>query len=133
MSLQSTALMGMMHEKMSWLTQRQSVLAQNMANSNTPGYVARDLKALDFKKTMGFETPRPSMARTHASHVSAPSDANSYDLDRRAGGYEISPDGNRVVIEEQMMKLNSTNSDHKVATNLYKKYMGLYRIALGKQ
>ena len=109
MSLQSTTLMGMVHEKMSWASQRQTVLAQNIANANTPGYAAKDLKALDFKKTLGFGTPRPVMTRTHANHISAPGDSNPYEINKNVGGYEVSPDGNRVVLEEQMMKLNSTN------------------------
>ena len=132
MSLQSTTLAGMMHEKMAWASQRQTVLAQNVANANTPGYAAKDVEALDFKKTLGFGTPRPVMTRTHTNHISAPGDTNPYEVSKSVGGYEVSPDGNRVVLEEQMMKLNSTNTDHKIATNLFKKYMHMYKIALGK-
>jgi len=36
-------------KRMAWLTARQTVLAENVANANTPGYMAKDLKELDFK------------------------------------------------------------------------------------
>ena len=39
----------MLRERMSWLNARQDVLSQNVANADTPGYTARDLKPLDFE------------------------------------------------------------------------------------
>ena len=42
-------LLSMLRTRMTWLHQRQDVLSQNVANADTPGYVARDLKPLDFK------------------------------------------------------------------------------------
>ena len=41
-----------MRERMTWLNQRQDLLSQNVANADTPGYVAHDLKALDFAQQL---------------------------------------------------------------------------------
>ena len=40
--------------RMHWLDQRQSVLAQNVANVNTPGYKARDVP--DFAATLADQS-----------------------------------------------------------------------------
>ena len=48
MELQDLPLLTMLRQRMTWLNQRQDLLAQNVANSDTPRYVARDLKPLDF-------------------------------------------------------------------------------------
>ena len=45
---------------------------------------------------------------------------------------ERAPDGNAVSIEEQLTKVADTDGAHALVTNLYRKYLGLYRIALGK-
>ena len=50
MSLSSMSIFAMAQSKMSWLGQRQTVLAQNIANADTPSYRAKDLEALDFQK-----------------------------------------------------------------------------------
>ena len=50
----------MLRERMTWLNQRQDVLSQNVANADTPGYVARDLKPLDFDDVLN--APRQGTA-----------------------------------------------------------------------
>ena len=49
----SSGLMGLLMSKMSYLNQRQGVLAQNVANNDTPNYKARDL---DFKRILNEKT-----------------------------------------------------------------------------
>jgi flagellar basal-body rod protein FlgB len=39
----------MISRRMDWLSQRQTVLSQNVANADTPNYQPRDLKTLDFR------------------------------------------------------------------------------------
>ena len=52
MDLPAIPLLSMLKERMSWLNQRQNVLSQNVANIDTPGYTARDLKPVDFEKAL---------------------------------------------------------------------------------
>jgi flagellar basal-body rod protein FlgB len=47
--------------------------------------------------------------------------------------FEVAPDGNEVILEEQMAKSAQTALDHQLASNLYRKYVGMVRIALGTQ
>ena len=44
---------------------------------------------------------------------------------------QTSPDGNRVVVEEQMMRVAQTQMEYAEATGLYKKVFSLWRTALG--
>ena len=50
MNLSDIPLFRMMSQRMEWLSQRQQLLAHNVANANTPGYKSQDLKPLTFKK-----------------------------------------------------------------------------------
>ena len=49
MDFNKMSLFGMVKSKLAWLGQRQEVLAQNIANSDTPKYRASDLKPYDFE------------------------------------------------------------------------------------
>lgn len=132
MSLKGTALMGMVTEKMSWLTQRQRVLAQNVANANTPDYKAQDLRALDFRQALRTTQRNVPLNQTNPMHVTASTARDDFQVQRNRTPYEISADGNRVVIEEQMFKLNETQNDYQLAARLFQKYGQMYKTALGR-
>lgn len=132
MALGDTTLFGMMGEKMAWLSQRQRVISQNIANADTPDYNARDLAALNFKDTMARQTMQVSLAVSDPEHVALPQSTERFNEREQRDGYEVSIDENGVVLEEQMMKLNQTAGDYNLATGLYRKYMQMHKIALGK-
>ena len=44
MDLNKIPVMDAIVKKMNWLNRRQRVIAENVANADTPGYLARDLK-----------------------------------------------------------------------------------------
>lgn len=119
-----------LEKKVDWLNQRQSVLSLNVANANTPGYVSQDLKPFDFAKAVAAKMPAPKAS--HAAHVTeaaAGGLAERPDDDRRP--YELAPDGNAVVLEEQMIKAAETAMDHQLMTSLYQRNVNLFKIALG--
>jgi flagellar basal-body rod protein FlgB len=51
----------------------------------------------------------------------------------QASEYEVAPDGNAVVLEEQSAKAAQTALDFQLTSNLYRKYLGMVRVALGHQ
>lgn len=132
MGMGNTTLFGMMTEKMTWLGQRQRVLAQNVANADTPDYNARDLKPLNFKDSMSRQAAPVSLAVSDPRHVALPQDTARFRENQEQKSYEVSIDENSVVLEEQMMKLSQTAGDFTLATNIYRKYMQLHRAALGR-
>lgn len=138
MDLSKTPVIEMLRTRMLWLTARQTVLAENIANANTPGFRAQDLREPDFAALVRGQSGPASvqMVATAPSHFGATSAARSAEglgfstIDRSDS--ESSPNGNSVVLEEQMMRLSETQMDYSIVTGLYKKTLGLFRMALGR-
>lgn len=132
--------------KLTWLNERQKVLAANVANADTPGYQSHDLKQPDFERLMrDMERDRltpgagaMAMTRTNGHHITGGGGSTSlvgaeYKLDpRKTPGLESSPSGNAVVLEEEMMKVSRTAADYELMANLYQRNLGMLRLALGK-
>jgi len=132
MDLSQMTLFKMARQKMSWLGQRQSVLAQNIANANTPSYRSKELEALDFKRELSAQRP-VRMAATTGNHLhgTVVPPEHRIEKDRLRDVYEVNPDGNSVVMEEQLMKVSDTQVQYQLATNLYHKNLKMFRMALG--
>ena len=76
---------------------------------------------------------RLKLATTSAGHV-GPRELDTAARERRDKGvYEASPSGNEVVLEQQLLNVADTRMDYELTTTLYKKSVGLVRIALGKR
>lgn len=127
----NSPLFSMLTTKMDYLVQRQRVLAENVANADTPNYAARDLKPLDFDAVLRGQAGALGLARTHQSHQTAPGGDERFRANGSDTVYEVAPSGNAVVLEEQLMKVDVTRADYQLATNLFRKYQSLYRMALG--
>lgn len=119
--------------RMDWLAQRQGVLAENIANSDTPGYVPRDIKEAPFEKVIE-RALRPMAPRvTNPGHIDASIPPRSEPEAQEAKEkYETAPSGNAVVLEEQMVKVSDTQSSYRTMTNLYKKHKSMFLTALGR-
>ncbi|BBF91856.1 flagellar basal body rod protein FlgB [Blastochloris tepida] len=135
MILADVPLVGMLKTRMGWLQSRQRVLAQNVAHADTPGFRARDLEPVDFKKIL-TQVPmqRTAMAVTNPEHIAgaASVETDRFGQPRASGKFEIRPSGNAVALEEEMMKVAQTQLDYQTATSLYSRSLGLIKTALGK-
>jgi flagellar basal-body rod protein FlgB len=131
MDLNKNSLLSSMTKKMGWLSERQRVLAENIANADTPAFVPKDLTPFDPKR--GAPVNRVAMAATspmHRAGTAAQGSAAQAVVQKKP--YEAAPSGNSVVIEEQMMKAADTATDYQAITNLYRKQVNLIRTALGR-
>ena len=131
MDLSKLQLFHVAKTRMEWAGERQKVLAQNVANVDTPGYRARDLKALDFKNLARAQANRLPVAKTSAGHME-PSHKQVWREKTLDPPYETSVDGNSVDVEEQMLKVNQAKGQFNKAADLYRKHMGFLKLALGK-
>ncbi|MCB1493334.1 MAG: flagellar basal body rod protein FlgB [Rhodobiaceae bacterium] len=113
--------------KLMWHQQRQSVLAENVANADTPDYQARELKAPTFGDAL--DAAPVAVERTNAAHMAGTVPDSRFGVDRRTGSWEVTPEGNGVVLEEQMIKVADNQMDYQLATSLYSRAMSLLRIA----
>ena len=130
MDLQGIGLFRMISQQLRWLGQRQEVLSQNVANSDTPGFQARDVAPLAF----GDALRQAAMVRpavTQAGHLQGkPADPAAAKVETIVP-WEISPDGNGVVLEQQMTALAETQADYQMATELYRKQIAMLKTAIG--
>lgn len=132
MDLNHVGVLQMLGRKMEWLSQRQAVLSENVANADTPQYKPRDLTTFDFKAALG-QSRLLEPTRTAPSHMQLPrANAGPGKPERERHPYETKMDGNAVVVEEQMLKISQTATDYNAATNLYRKSVGLLRSAIGR-
>ena len=107
------------------------MLAQNVANADTPGYAAKDVKPPDFAKLMAGGAHHLPLAATRPGHIVPVSAAGDFEQVTDPAT-ERSPNGNDVSIEAQMMKISDTNNDYALTTSLYKKQIGLLQMVLGR-
>ena len=116
---------------MSWLSHRQKVVAENVANSSTPGFVAHDLKPLDFKAAMTAQKPDTSepLAMTQAGHMSMPNTKGSGSKALAAPDSETTLDRNSVTLEDEMIKMAETRMEYEAALGFYQKSLDMVRMA----
>jgi flagellar basal-body rod protein FlgB len=134
MSINDLPVLSALRTKMEWHQERQRILSENVANSDTPNFKPRDLVEPKFDRagapagTMGALP----MMRTSASHI-APSGggADSFDQNKRAG-FETRPAGNAVNLEDEMLKASANQMDYAAVTSLYSKSLHLLKTAIGK-
>jgi len=126
MDIQQIPLFSLLSSRMSWLSARQSVLAENVSNADTPNYIARDLKPLDFAGILRDQEFALKPRVTNVSHIAL----RSGFLPQEAEGEGGNPSG-VVSIEQEMIKLSDTQVHYQTATNLYQKAVAMFRTALG--
>ena len=130
MDLRDLPLLSMLKERMSWLNQRQDVLSQNVANADTPRYVARDLKDLDFDRMVGAQYGT-KMATTNVRHIALSSMHGGKFEDYETPDQESNPNGNAVSLEVEMIKVADTQAQYAAAANIYAKAVSMMRTAIG--
>jgi len=130
MDLSQVPLFSVLVKRMAWLTDRQSVLAENVANADTPGYVARDLRPEDFRKLLAPASSQVTLATTQPGHIASARDIMSSAEPETTG--DASFDGNRVSLEEEMMKVSQTANDYALTSSLYRAQVGLIKTVLGR-
>ena len=124
-------LFSLVAQRMSWLSERHRVLAENVANADTPGYRARDLAPMQANET-GRGGPAPAgLAQTHAQHFGG-SSAGSGGGKLTSGSGRKLLSGNTVSMNDEMMKISDTANDYSLVTNLYRRQIGMLRSVLSR-
>lgn len=126
-------IFGALARRMTWLAQRQQVLAHNIANSDTPDFVPLDLKEGPFATVLARRLNPVQMAAVRPGHIAMPAAAAeaAFPTEEQRDTYEVTPSGNAVVLEEQLVKVQQTQMDYQTMTSLYRKHMNMIRTALG--
>lgn len=129
------ALFDLADRRLAHIGRRQEVLAQNIANADTPGWKSRDLKP--FADMLAHATSAPPW-QTQPGHLvprggAAQANAQGGQAQRgQAQGGERAPDGNAVVLDSELGKIADSETSHSLVTGLYAKYLGMFRTAAGR-
>jgi flagellar basal-body rod protein FlgB len=130
----NSRLFTLMSARQGWLGDRQTVLTRNIANADTPGFLPQDLSETEFRRKVsrGMPAAPARMAATNASHLPATHRSDAEDARPRTGkGWEVSPSGNAIVLEEQAEMMAHTQIEHQLGNDLYRKYVQMWRTAVG--
>ena len=135
MAITDIPILSMLRTRLDWAQERQRVLAENVANSDTPNYRARDLVPPKFGD-QPLVAPTPvvgvTLARTESGHLGGVGLSRS-GFREASAGYELRPTGNAVNLEDEMLKVAANQMDYQAATALYTRSLNLIKTALGKR
>jgi flagellar basal-body rod protein FlgB len=130
MPITDIPLFSMLRTRMHWHQERQRLLAENVANADTPNYRPRDLAPLRFDRPQ--EAGSLTLVRTDGAHI-ASSQAGGAPFQVSGGAaFNVRPSGNAVSLEDEMLKVASNQMDYQQATTLYTRGLGLIKTAVGK-
>ena len=143
MDIGDIPLLAMLKNRLGYLNDRQRVIAENVANANTPGYMARDTKAFSFQSHLDAAspanaaspvaaTPAGTMAVTQPGHMQAPGAGHAGVKPVKAPDTEETLDGNGVVLEDEMVKLTDARMDYDAAVGLYQQSLAMLKTAIKK-
>lgn len=134
MTIQNIPLFRALGAKMDFLNQRQRVIAQNVANADTPGYKPKDLAPMDFSKILktASGTKSVQLEITKSGHMPPPGEIQDAKTRRQKDTYEVAPAGNAVIMEEQLIMSGRTVMDYNLMTNLYQKNVRMIQTAIGR-
>jgi flagellar basal-body rod protein FlgB len=136
MAIGDIPILSMLRTRLDWAQSRQRVLAENVANADTPKFRGHDLAPLKFDDPPlaapgGVSTV--SLTRTAASHIEGVGLSASPYRSGNSRTFEVRPTGNAVNLEEEMMKVAANQMDFQTATALYTRSLNLIKTALGKR
>jgi flagellar basal-body rod protein FlgB len=131
MAISNIPLFSMLRTRMHWHQERQRLLAENVANADTPRFQPRDLTPPRFDRNSAA-VAAVGLARTNPLHLASAAEATRFQQSR-AEAFEARPSGNAVSLEDEMLKVASNQMDYQAATTLYTRGLGLIRSALGRR
>ncbi|HEY2753352.1 flagellar basal body rod protein FlgB [Phenylobacterium sp.] len=133
MDLADIPIFSMLRSRMGYLSEKQRVISENVANASTPGYAPRDLKAFSFQAQVQAAQGPGSMAVTQPNHMLPPGARPGLNVKpAKTKDSETTMDGNSVVLEEEMMKLTDARMDYDAAVGFYQKSLDILKLAIRK-
>jgi flagellar basal-body rod protein FlgB len=129
MAVTDIPLVAMLKTRLHWHQTRQKLLAENVANADTPGFKPKELKTPSLTPAAG--AMQIGVERTNVAHLSlaAARPGEEASLARR---FEVTPNGNAVSLEDEMMKVSQNQADYQLAASLYQKSLQMLRTAVGR-
>ena len=132
MSITDLPLFSMLRTRMQWHQERQRVLAQNVANSDTRDFKPRDLAPLQFEQA-GSGTASMTLRRPEGAQVAYVASSMGGLQPGQTRSFESRTTGAAVNLEDEMLKVAANQMDYQAASSLYTKSLSLIKTAIGKR
>ena len=125
MAITDIPIFSMLRTRLQYSQERQRVLAENVANVDTP-------KFPEPNEMPTATVSSVSLVRTENGHIAQFGGNSSFDTNRKTS-YEVRPTGTAVNLEDEMIKVADNQMDFQAASALYTRSLGLLKVALGKR
>ena len=144
MDLTGIPLFAALTNKLGYLSEREKMISQNVANASTPGFTPTDLKAFSDQPGMSSKSNAVVLAQLKSdAGISGggagaiaiggnSKDASKAFVSEAAPDSETTLNGNQVVLEEQMLKMNQARSEYDAAIGFYQKSLSMLQLAIKK-
>jgi len=134
MTLDDIPVFAALKSRMNYLEDRQQVIAQNVANSDTPGYTPMDLNPFTLPsqgKAGPLALAPVAVTLTSPMHIAPPVPAGASGADKpvESPDSETTLDGNSVVLEDEMIKMGQSRTDYDAAVSFYEQSLQLIQTA----
>ena len=126
--MSDVSLVAALSNRMDFLIARQGVVTSNVANANTPGYLAKDMTFNKLTERSNIERSSNQLKNTHHMHLQGMQRALSGNLFE--DDTHIRHDGNSVKLDEEMMKLNEVQLSYGAVVQLYQKQKQMQQMAV---
>ena len=110
------------YEQLRYLSERDKVLSENIANADTPGYKPKELR----KRRPADDV---AMAKTNGMHMDLDGASDEFSL-VKGDVSEIKPNGNSVNVERELFKKSENATRLNETVNLYNKAKGMLNTAV---
>ncbi len=130
MPISDIPILSMLRTRMQWHQERQRVLAENVANADTPNYRARDLAPPNFEQALTVASL--ALVRTDPNHIASAGGSGSQFAEDGDLHYEVRPRGNTVSHEDEMLKLAGNQMDYDAVASIYTHSLALIKTAFGR-
>ena len=107
---------------------RQALVSENIANANTPDYLAKDIKS--FREVYAAGKSQGDMVASRASHLNGAGNSG-FDWAVQTDNSYVDPNGNSVTLEEEILKGVEAKRQHDRALAIYRSSMTILRTSLG--
>lgn len=122
-------IMNMAARLSSHASERLGLVARNIANADTPGYHAQDLAPFADSYQPNDEFVLRSVRLDQTKSIFSENKEIMVPLQVAA----MSPNGNDVSLEDEMMRASVIRQDHELALSIYKSSLDILRASLGRR
>lgn len=127
MDLNNLSVMSLARQNMRYLTEKERVIATNLANANTPGYLPKDVEKPTFS---GELSQNLALKTTNPMHMNGIGSANfTNKVYTPAPTAPLTMDGNGVIVEDQLNEANKASGEYNRMITIYNKYRGMIKAA----